>query len=66
MTTPAQAPTVKTWMTATDAASELGVSRQYFNKMVQRGDFESLHKLGAKPIYVVQRCEVDRMKADRA
>ncbi len=62
---PAEAPTLAGWATASEVAKELGISRQIANKMINRGDFNSLHLLGKRPIYVVKINELEKIKAAR-
>lgn len=65
MAKPEEAPQLSQWVTASDVAAELGTSRQVVNKMIQRGDFKSLHLLGKRPIYVVKRSELEKVKEAR-
>ena len=66
--TPMQAPRLKGWMTATEIAIELGVSRQTVNQMLWDGEFKTLHRVGpdsARPMYVVKTSEFEKIKATR-
>lgn len=67
MVQPADAPRLAGWVTPTEAAEALGVSRQTVNQMIQGGEFETLHVIGpdTRPQYVVRRDEVERIKATR-
>lgn len=59
-------PPLMTWVTATDAAAELGLARQSVNKMISNGVFKSVHVLGSgKGIYVIRRGELEKYKAHR-
>ena len=59
-------PRLLEWVTATEAAHELGVQRQWMNLLIKDGKFKSLHVLGERPIYVIKREELDRFKVDFA
>lgn len=63
----AQVPHLDGWLLATEAAAELGVSRQSVNRWIAEGRFEGARRLsgGDRPIYVVPVSEVDRMKVPR-
>jgi predicted DNA-binding protein (UPF0251 family) len=59
-------PKLTEWVTATDAAAELGLARQSVNKMIALGRFQSVHVLGeGKGIYVIGRHELEAVKAER-
>lgn len=62
---PDEAPTLEGWVTASDAAELLGMSRQAFNRKMHRGDFTRLRTLGSKPIFVVARDEVEAAARER-
>lgn len=66
MPTPEDAPTLEKWLTATEVADRLGVSRQSVNRMIQGGAFKTLHLLGERPIYVVKTAEVEEHASKRA
>lgn len=54
-------PVLEGWMTIPEAASKLGISRQYAYKRAADGFFESLHKIGdEKETFVVKTEEVSR------
>lgn len=59
-------PVLRNWVTATQVAEELGVTRQRVNKMITNGDFKSVHILEGSKMYVVQRVEVEKLKLARA
>jgi excisionase family DNA binding protein len=65
--TPDDAPRLSGWLTPTEVAELLGVSRQTVNQMIRNGDFDSLHLLGptSRPQYVVADYEVAKTKANR-
>lgn len=65
MTTPSEAPELEGWVTASDAADIMGMSRQAFNRKLHRGDFRTLKMLGSKPIYVLKRTEVEKAAEER-
>ena len=46
MTDKFEPPVSKEWMSATDAASLLGISRQQLNKQIQDGQFPSTQRVG--------------------
>lgn len=52
---------VKTIMTATDAATLLGLTRQTINKRIQAGYFKSVLLLGSR-LYVIRTDEVEAVK----
>jgi len=60
-------PQLTEWVTCTEAAHELGISRQSVNRMVQDGKFETLHALGGaeRPLYVIRREEITKLAAAR-
>lgn len=67
MTTPEAAPRLPGWLTPTEASDLLGVSRQTINKMIQAGEFASLHKIGpaSRPQYVISADEVEHIRSNR-
>ncbi len=68
MTFPDDAPRLDEWMTPTEIAELLGVSRQTVNVMIRNGEFESLHKIGpeTKPQFLVQSEEVEHIRSSRS
>lgn len=60
------APILKEWMTGTQVAEMLGVSRQHVNRMFNRGEFKTLRRLGERPILIVKTSEVLKHHAARA
>ena len=64
-TTPETAAPLKGWLTTTDAALRLGISRQMVNRMVHAGQFATLQTIGDKPLFIVQVKEIDQMVAER-
>lgn len=66
MVKPERAPRLREWMTCTEAADRLGISRQAVNRMVNLGEFETLHALGERPIFVVKAVEVEEVRRRRA
>lgn len=65
MTTPEEAPDLTEWITCTQAADILGITRQSVNRMVNAGEFKTLHRLGERPIFVLKKGEVDKMSTTR-
>lgn len=65
--TPETAPRLETWVTVTQAAEILGLSRQTVNHMVHDGVFESLHLFGSptRPQHVLDRYEVEELATSR-
>lgn len=57
-------PTVPDWITFSDAAALLRLSRQNVHVMAQNNKFSTLARLGeVQPVYVVKRAEVEEMIA---
>jgi hypothetical protein len=61
-------PVLEGWVNLTEAAEQLGISRQHAYKMAKlanegkRGGWRTLHQLGTKPSYVVSTQEIlDRL-----
>ncbi|MDO9495002.1 MAG: helix-turn-helix domain-containing protein [Nocardioides sp.] len=67
MVKPADAPRLAEWMTPSEAADSLGVSRQTVNSMIQIGEFATLHKIGpeSRPQYLIERREVEKLQSVR-
>lgn len=59
-------PEMTDWMLLTDAARELGYTRQNAHRLADRGKFSTLQSLGHGTVYVVNRAEVEAMRQDRA
>ena len=59
-------PVLAGWVSLTEAATILGVSRQYASKQAATGGFRSVHRIGASPSFVVSIFEVEAMLATRA
>jgi predicted DNA-binding protein (UPF0251 family) len=55
---PEEAPALAGWVTCTQAAEMLGITRQSVNKAVNAGEFKTLHRLGERPIFVIKTNEV--------
>jgi hypothetical protein len=64
---PRNYPKLEGWLTVTEVATQLKVSRQACHKMMSEGIFSSVHRLGTglKPIYVIGEAEVVAIKALR-
>jgi len=52
------------YLSMTQAAELLGVSRQRVHQMIQRGDFEQVERFG--PMLMLQQEEVEKVRAYRA
>lgn len=60
-------PALDDWISLTEAASIMGVTRQYVHKLTQQGGFQTLHKIpGARDVLVVERTEAQRLADVRA
>jgi predicted DNA-binding transcriptional regulator AlpA len=59
------APRLDEWMTASQIAESLGITRQSVNRMMNEGRFKTLHRLGERPIFIVSRAEIEAMAASR-
>ena len=55
-------PVLMKWISLTEAAEILAMSRQYVNKKAAEGDYKSLHRVGNSPSFVVQREEIEKIK----
>ena len=66
VTTPENAEPLKGWLTTTDAAARLKISRQMVNRMVHNGAFKTLQTIGDKPLFIVKEQEIDEMVAARS
>lgn len=67
MTKPEDAPRLGDWLTATEISDLLSVSRNTVNKLIQNGDFATLHKIGpeTRAQYLVLRSEVLQIQKTR-
>lgn len=54
---PADFPRLEGWMTATEVAQKLNLSRQQINKLINGGFFTTVHTLGS--LYLVESREVE-------
>ena len=52
-------PVLEGWLTAKQAAEELGISRQSVARMMDTGVFATIHAVGDRPLYVIRAEEVD-------
>jgi len=52
-------PKLRSWLTVTEVAGILNVSRQAVHKMISEGSFSTVHYLGGieKPIYVISELD---------
>jgi len=64
-------PELEGWLTFTEAAETLGISRQRFYQLAEAVDVNGVprvktaQKLGARPTYIVRTAEVTALKAQR-
>lgn len=60
-------PKLEGWLTVTESAMLLKVSRQACHKMIAEGVFSSVHVIGngIKPIYVIDAAEVASVRSLR-
>jgi hypothetical protein len=60
-------PKLEGWVTVTEAAEWLKISRQACHKLMDDGVFKNIHRLGngVKPIYVIPIEEVERVRKSR-
>jgi excisionase family DNA binding protein len=67
VTKPEDAPRLGDWLTATEISELLSVSRNTINKMIQSGEFATLHKIGTlgRPQFLVMRSEVLQIQKTR-
>ena len=58
-------PVLKKWISLTEAAEILKVSRQYVNKKAAGGGYKTLHRLGSAPAFVVERAEIETILSQK-
>ena len=58
-------PEIQDWVTLTQAADMLGMSRANVHKKVMQRDFKSTHRLGERPYLLLLRHEVEGMRDER-
>lgn len=58
-------PVLEGWVTLTDAARHLKISRQAAHKMMERGTFYQVRKVGPVPVYLVSQKDLDRVYEER-
>lgn len=56
------APELEGWLTLTEAAEELDISRQHCWRMANSGKWKTLKRIGTKDVFVVEIAEVERKK----
>lgn len=61
---PANFPRLEGWLTATEVAERLHLSRQQINKMINKGQFSSTHVVGTH--YLIRAEEVAVQEEKRA
>lgn len=59
-------PMLDGWVNLTEAAELLGVTRQHVYKRASTGGFQSLHKIGHQPQFVISTAEIDEINVARA
>ncbi len=59
-------PELEGWLTFTQAAVELGISRQRFYQLAEAGQLQTAHRLGERPTYIVRTAEVRALKRQRS
>ncbi len=55
MSLSAEAPRLADWITLTEAAEKLGVTKQAVHRMVAKTQLHTLHKIGSRPVYISLR-----------
>lgn len=62
-------PTLKGWVNITEAAEMLGITRQHSYKKATQfgrpGGWNTLHRVGTQPAYVVAVSEIEELKRAR-
>lgn len=58
-------PELEGWLTFTQAAMELGISRQRFYQLAEADQVQTAQRLGERPTYIVRTAEVKAMKRQR-
>ncbi len=58
-------PELEGWLTFTQAALELGISRQRFYQLAEAGQLQTAQRLGERPTYIVRTAEVKALKLQR-
>lgn len=58
-------PELEGWLTFTQAALELGISRQRFYQLAEAGQLQTAQRLGERPTYIVRTAEVRALKLQR-
>lgn len=59
-------PELEGWLTFTQAAMELGISRQRFYQLAEAGQLQTAQRLGERPTYIVRTAEVRALKRQRS
>lgn len=52
-------PVLEGWITTSEAAKIIGITRQHANRLVRDKVFPSVRKVGTPPLYLIQREEVE-------
>ncbi len=58
-------PEIRDWVTPTQAAEIIGITRAGVHKKILQREFQSVHRLGDRPHLVLLRSEAERMRAMR-
>lgn len=51
-------PELAGWLTFGEAAAELGISGERFRQMAQEGKLTTAHRIGRRPVGIVQEAEI--------
>lgn len=58
-------PFLTVWVPATEAARRIGISRQRINRLIQLGEFDTVHRLEGSRQYVIRKDEIERYALQR-
>lgn len=58
-------PELPGWLTFPEAAAELGISGERFRQMAQEGKLKTAHRIGRRPVGIVQESEILEIAAER-
>lgn len=59
-------PSLDGWITTTETAKLLGITRQHAYRLIADKTFPSVHKIGSPAVFVVQQTEVENYHRARA
>lgn len=54
------------WVTLTEAAEVLGITRQHSYKRAKTGGYKTIRRIGASPAFVVNRSELEEIVNGRS